>query len=545
MPPRRKAAAAAKKAKALDKKGDDDVTVQVKKSMQEQMKKSSQKRKAEKSASKSVAVKVDPLCPIANKAEIFNENGEAWECMLNQTNIQNNNNKYFLIQLLKDSSGNFFTWFRWGRVGYNGQNSLNHHFGNLEAAKSTFMKKFSDKTKNNWDDRKKFKKVSGKYDLVEVQIACGDTEEVDGPVKKSKKEIKILESKLDVKVQELLKMICDTKIMEQTLKGLDFDVDKSPLGKVTEEQIKAGYKALSKIADIVNKNDSRKSLLEACNEFYTRIPHYFGMKVPPLIATLDEIKSKIELLEALNDIQLGIKAMKEEVSEEEEEKKEVANPIDTQYTRLNVKLEALDHESSDFELIEKYIQSTHGSTHTSYKMAVEDVFVCEKDCLSFKDKGNRMLLFHGSRMSNFAGILSQGLKIAPPEAPVTGYMFGKGCYFADMASKSANYCFATPSKPHGLLLLCEVSLGTSNELLQADYNANKMPKGRHSVKGVGRFQADAKNTAELQDGTVVPLGPVTSQDVPGGSLIYNEYIVYDTTQVRLRYLAKIKFVFDR
>jgi Poly(ADP-ribose) polymerase catalytic domain len=51
-----------------------------------------------------------------------------------------------------------------------------------------------------------------------------------------------------------------------------------------------------------------------------------------------------------------------------------------------------------------------------------------------------MLLWHGSRSSNFAGILSQGLRIAPPEAPVTGYMFGKGIYFADMVSKSANYC---------------------------------------------------------------------------------------------------------
>ena len=26
----------------------------------------------------------------------------------------------------------------------------------------------------------------------------------------------------------------------------------------------------------------------------------------------------------------------------------------------------------------------------------------------------------------------QGLRIAPPEAPVTGYMFDKGVYFADM-----------------------------------------------------------------------------------------------------------------
>jgi poly [ADP-ribose] polymerase len=54
-----------------------------------------------------------------------------------------------------------------------------------------------------------------------------------------------------------------------------------------------------------------------------------------------------------------------------------------------------------------------------------------------------MLLWHGSRLTNFVGILSQGLRIAPPEAPVTGYMFGKGVYFADMVTKSANYCFSS------------------------------------------------------------------------------------------------------
>ena len=43
-----------------------------------------------------------------------------------------------------------------------------------------------------------------------------------------------------------------------------------------------------------------------------------------------------------------------------------------------------------------------------------------------------MLLFHGSRVTNFAGILSQGLKIAPPSAPVSGYLFGKGNSFIDI-----------------------------------------------------------------------------------------------------------------
>lgn len=102
----------------------------------------------------------------------------------------------------------------------------------------------------------------------------------------------------------------------------------------------------------------------------------------------------------------------------------------------------------------------------------------------FSKLPNKKLLWHGSRLTNFAGILSQvnkkskilkrlvflaslnsvqfyfqGLRIAPPEAPVTGYMFGKGVYFADMVSKSANYCATSKVNSTGLMLLCEVALG--------------------------------------------------------------------------------------
>ena len=53
---------------------------------------------------------------------------------------------------------------------------------------------------------------------------------------------------------------------------------------------------------------------------------------------------------------------------------------------------------------------------------------------------NRKLLFHGSPFSNFVGILGNGMRIAPPEAPSSGYLFGKGAYTADVAGKSAHYC---------------------------------------------------------------------------------------------------------
>lgn len=43
------------------------------------------------------------------------------------------------------------------------------------------------------------------------------------------------------------------------------------------------------------------------------------------------------------------------------------------------------------------------------------------------------------------------------------------CYFADMSSKSANYCYPSRDKNTGLMLLAEVALGDMYELTQAQY----------------------------------------------------------------------------
>jgi len=166
---------------------------------------------------------------------------------------------------------------------------------------------------------------------------------------------------------------------------------------------------------------------------------------------------------------------------------------------------------------------------------------------AFETTNNRMLLWHGSRLTNFVGIISQGLRIAPPEAPVTGYMFGKGVYFADMVSKSANYCNTSRQNNIGCLLLCEVALGNTNDLYDADYHASNLPKGTMSTRGLGSTTPDPNRAVVLPDGCVVPLGAGVAaqglQRVP--TLRYNEFIVYDTSQVRMRYLVQCRFDYQR
>ena len=119
------------------------------------------------------------------------------------------------------------------------------------------------------------------------------------------------------------------------------------------------------------------------------------------------------------------------------------------------------------------------------------------DCFELKKDGepenfnpdnlaNRKLLWHGSPLSNFVRILSQGMKIAPPEAPKSGYDFGKGIYFADLVGTSTWYCFPKLSNQIATFVLCEVALGNSRNFLQPDYDADNLPSGFHSTIAIGR-----------------------------------------------------------
>ncbi|CAF1122800.1 unnamed protein product, partial [Rotaria sordida] len=93
----------------------------------------------------------------------------------------------------------------------------------------------------------------------------------------------------------------------------------------------------------------------------------------------------------------------------------------------------------------------------------------------------------------------QGLRIALPEAPMTGYMFGKGVYFADMVSKSGD-------APEGLMLLCEVALGRMYECYKStSLSVDTLPKGAQSTKDCGQTTSDPKNHYYTDDGVLIPL----------------------------------------
>ena len=105
------------------------------------------------------------------------------------------------------------------------------------------------------------------------------------------------------------------------------------------------------------------------------------------------------------------------------------NSLDAHFKSLRLtSMDPVARKTGEFSALESYVRETHGSTH-HMRVEVLNAFRVERaeETEAWVQAGNnnvpaheRFLLWHGSRTTNFAGILKQGLRIAPPEAPVTG-----------------------------------------------------------------------------------------------------------------------------
>jgi len=366
------------------------------------------------------------------------DSGIIYDASLNQTNASNNNNKFYRVQLLESSgaSKRYQTWTRWGRVGEHGQSAMLGD-GSIEDAFVNFEKKFKDKSGLKWDDRRE-KPKSKKYVFVERSYLADDDEppaqsgaspddDDDGPRYTPPK------CTLEPPIQSLMELIFNQKHFATTMQSLNYDVNKLPLGKLSKATIIKGFEILKELSAMMSDTSVVHSLAgyeELSNQYYSYIPHSFGRNRPPIIQTLDMLKPEIELLDSLSDLKNA-----DEILKKAKETASQIHPLDSRFQGLGMQeMLPLAPSSSEFSEIDQYLHETCGSTH-SVKYEVQDIFRIQRQGEFERfDKSkyatvasDRRLLWHGSRTTNFGGILSQGLRIAPPEAPVNGYMFGKVC----------------------------------------------------------------------------------------------------------------------
>ncbi|GKT99080.1 poly [Fusarium langsethiae] len=518
---------------------------------------------------KDIAIPLDEHCTLPTyQVWVDPDSGLIYDASLNQTNAGNNNNKFYRIQVLKDpKSATFKTWTRWGRVGEMGQKAILGN-GSLDDAVKVFQKKFKDKSGLSWDDRGANPKP-GKYAFVERSYnPDSDSDSDDEDEKAVKKENGEDEEKapepvckLEKPVKELMELIFNQQYFQQAMTSLNYDANKLPLGKLSKATITRGFQQLKDLAALFNDPNLASTQYgmsvasateQLSNTFYSVIPHAFGRNRPPVINTSQMLKKEIELLESLSDMKDAAEIMKVD-----RKTRDTIHPLDRQFAGLGMEeMTPLEHSSNEFTRLKNYLNESRGATH-HMAYDVKEIFRIERegefkrfdDSKFSKISSDRRLLWHGSRATNFGGILSQGLRIAPPEAPSTGYMFGKGIYLADMSSKSAGYCCSYNSGGEALLLLCEAELGDPiQKLTSASYEAGQTAKkqGMHSTWGQGRTGPsnwiDAGVVHENLKGIKIPdpFFKPGSTNVPNAGLLYNEYICYDVAQVKLRYLLRVK-----
>lgn len=131
---------------------------------------------------------------------------------------------------------------------------------------------------------------------------------------------------------------------------------------------------------------------------------------------------ELDLVDALGDMEVASKLISSSVGTDADGTP--LNPVDAHFRSLNLtSMAPVAPASAEYTALLEYMHDTHGATHrTSVDIVHAFRVEREEESKAFVKAGNdrleggeRLLLWHGSRTTNFAGILKQGLRIAPPE----------------------------------------------------------------------------------------------------------------------------------
>ena len=321
------------------------------------------------------------------------------------------------------------------------------------------------------------------------------------------------------------------------LKIAEFDTELHALAEITEQR--------------------RKKISHLSNEYYLLMPREeFQRTHITAINNRSMVNKYLRIMMSLSEHQIAISALMGAQYKYLAKDLTKIHPIDYCYISLKCKMLPIDKEHYEFKLILSYINRTASPKITKKGLKIFEIWKEneEKRFSKYLDYDNRMLLWHGSDTSNIAGILTKGLKIAPPEADATGYMFGKGVYFADAFQKSKNYASTGNRRNSGnirCLFLCQVALGKMYEAIHAEY-MEECKTGFHSTKGLGRRGPNPSNIKITFDGEIIPDSePInykerTTRDEDNNIvnmpfyLNWNEYIVYNEEQAKLKYLIMLE-----
>ncbi|KAI9981476.1 hypothetical protein PInf_009228 [Phytophthora infestans] len=533
-----------------------------------------------------IVAKVNASCDVGKLSKVYCEGGEGTEldALLTKVDVKNGRfglNVFYRLQLVRDELQDIYVLFtNWGRIGETGK-FQNTPFRDETEAVNEFKKIFRSKTGNAWESRApgEFVKKPKKYNLVQ---RVNHSTKVDEEVTRSFREdmetgasrgVVLLDPRdpdlvSSSGVMAMLAAITDVRNLQlaaQTSCG--FAGGDLPLAK--QDELRDALEKLIEIrglleekgelvkeistasGDLSDEGATKRALLATRHEALTekvseRSSRYYEIMPcqEDALATsikafdqVDDVNVEITRLRMLSDIMETYKMLlgaKRALSTQ--------HPLEYCYHALQVRLAPLETINPERQLIHRYFFGGLRS-YDRHRYRISNVFEVERrgETQRFNDLMEERpdlratqthLLWHGTKRTNLMGILSQGLRVAPPEAPHHGYAYGKGLYFANVAEKSLNYCdapYALPiidkdGKPDKTtkktrevhyMLLCEVSLGKPTEVTTtAAWGTDPLPReGTDSVKALAVQNPDPRGSlvspkcgAMLHVGQVMQMG---------------------------------------
>lgn len=100
--------------------------------------------------------------------------------------------------------------------------------------------------------------------------------------------------------------------------ALNYDANKLPLGKLSDNTLRKGYCVLKDISDVLGDSNiamakygetQTAALASLTSRYYSIIPHVFGRNIPPVINTVDRLKREAELIESLGEMEIATEIM--------------------------------------------------------------------------------------------------------------------------------------------------------------------------------------------------------------------------------------------
>lgn len=444
--------------------------------------------------------------------------------VLQVTDIKTNHNKYYGIELHSAPGGKFRVFTHYGRTDDLEKNPNagvreTRHLASLAQAEGVYQQIYRQKT----SPRKGYKELSLASTKIGSPKAVGqssgemDAQTLGKTESGTAKKVTIEQSKLPPQIQDLTRYLYSeathalttTVAAKITAKGIE-----TPLGVLTIGQIEKGEAILAELYDEYQagmKNYGK--MTDLSSEFFTVIPHRIGRSrkqiQEAIIDTLPEFEEKQTTLQLMKDM-LTVNGEGGDVLYKDE--------VDSKYEALGAEIEYLDHSSSEYkEIAESVVKSQVKTKH----IKVRNIYRVKRpaEWAAFNaGVGNEKMLYHGSRIQNWVGLLTRGILL--PKIVVSmgvnrtdaGWL-GHGIYFGDAACTSLFY--TTPGKRKTrLMCIARVAMGKIKDFTKITYGLNEPPKGYDSCHGVRR-KPGVKS--QFDD---------------------DEYVIYRTDQQRMEYLVE-------